>query len=106
MINGATCNATNTGGCDQTPAIVPVGWGALLAAINPETQQVITTNLQDASISVINGTHCNAANTRGCSHAPAAHAVGNYPAFIALDPSIDTAYVSNNYNVSVVPIKP
>ncbi len=29
VFNGATCNATNTAGCDQTPATVPVGLGPL-----------------------------------------------------------------------------
>jgi DNA-binding beta-propeller fold protein YncE len=57
-------------------------------------------------LSVINGATCSAAHTSGCARAPAEIAVGNYPFFVAVDPAIGTAYVSNlNNTVSVVPIK-
>ena len=44
VINGATCNGLTTIGCDQTPATVPTGYGALEAAIDTKTHQIYTVN--------------------------------------------------------------
>jgi YVTN family beta-propeller protein len=102
VINGATCNGTTTVGCNQKPATVAVGFGAVEAAIDPGTHRVYTTNLHDTSVSVINVTICNATETKGCNRTPAAEAVGNYPYWIAVDPAAGTAYVADINNVSVV----
>jgi DNA-binding beta-propeller fold protein YncE len=106
VINGATCDGTNHAGCGQTPATTAAGLGAINATIDPTTQQVYVTDLQDAGVTVINGSSCNALDTAGCSQPPAEDAVGNYPLSIALDPGVDTIYVSNNDNVSAVPETP
>jgi DNA-binding beta-propeller fold protein YncE len=106
VINGATCKATNTSGCRQTPASSFADFGALYIAIDPATQHVYTPNLGDTSVSVINGTACNATNTSGCRQTPRENAVGNYPAYIAVDPATNTAYVSNIDDVSVIPTGP
>jgi len=104
VINGATCNGSNPSGCNQTPAMSPAGLGALGVAVDPRTQKLYVTNLQDTSVSVINGATCNSHNTSDCGHAPAEGAVGNYPFGIAVDAAIGTAYVSNLDNtVSVIP---
>ena len=76
VINGATCNATKTSGCRQTPASSFADFGALYIAIDPATQHVYTSNLGDTSVSVINGTSCNATNTSGCRQTPREDAVG------------------------------
>lgn len=106
VINGATCNGSDTSGCGQTPASSFAGFGALFVAVDPITQRVYTANLQDASVSVINGATCNATNTSGCGHTPPEDAVGDYPVFIAADPAEGTAYVSNFTNVSVIRLAP
>jgi DNA-binding beta-propeller fold protein YncE len=106
VINGATCNGQTTAGCNQTPATVATGYGAIQAAIDLHTHQIYTANPGDTSVSVINGSICNAANTSGCDQTPAQDAVGNYPTWIALDPDAGTAYVSNIDNVSVIPMSP
>ena len=104
VINGATCNGTTTAGCNQTPATVPAGFGALAAAIDPTTGELYTSNLADASVSVINGAICNAKHTGGCDQKPAEDAVGNYPYSIAIDAAVGSAYVQNLDNtVSVIP---
>ncbi|MGP0037616.1 MAG: YncE family protein [Solirubrobacteraceae bacterium] len=104
VINGATCNGSTTTGCGQSPSTVAAGYGALEAAIDPTTGELYTSNLHDNSVSVINGNTCNATNTSGCGQTPGADAVGDYPAFIAVDPASGTAYVSNMNNVSVIPL--
>ena len=104
VINGATCNGTTTAGCNQTPATVPAGFGALAAAIDPNTGELYTSNLADASVSVINKAICNAKHTGGCGQTPAEDAVGNYPYSIAIDAAVGSAYVQNLDNtVSVIP---
>jgi DNA-binding beta-propeller fold protein YncE len=105
VINGAACNGHNTDGCGQIPATTAAGLGAIGIALNTRTHRVYVTNLQDASVSVINGATCNAVYTSGCHRAPGELAVGNYPGGIAVDAAVGAVYVSNLDSVSVVPIK-
>jgi DNA-binding beta-propeller fold protein YncE len=106
IINGATCNGADHSRCDQKSAIAPAGFGAINIAIDPATQLVYTTNLQDASVSVINGAACNGTHRAGCRTPSPEDAVGNYPFAITVDPAADTAYVVNQTNVSLVPLRP
>ena len=103
VINGATCNGTNHSGCGQTPVTAPAGFGAIGLTINPATGTIYVANIQDTSVSVINGASCNGSNTSGCGQAPAKVAVGNYPSALAADPAAGTVYISNGDNtVSVI----
>jgi DNA-binding beta-propeller fold protein YncE len=104
VINGATCNGTDHSGCGQTPATAPTGFGAIAVAIDPATNAVYVANIQDTSVTVINGATCNGTDSTGCGQAHAMVAVGNYPGPIAVDPAARTAYISNGDNtVSVIP---
>jgi DNA-binding beta-propeller fold protein YncE len=104
VINGATCNGTNHTGCGQTPATAAAGFGAVSVAINPATDIIYVANIEDTSVSAINGATCNGTDTTGCSQTPAQAAVGNYPGNIAVEPAARTAYISNGDNtVSVIP---
>ena len=105
VINGATCNGTNHTGCGQTPATAQAGFGSVGIAIDPAANMVYAANIEDTSVSVINGTTCNGTHHTGCHHTPAKAAVGNYPSTIATDPAAGAAYVSNADNtVSVIPL--
>jgi DNA-binding beta-propeller fold protein YncE len=105
VINGATCNGTNSSGCGQAPETVTVGFGAKYVAIDHRTHRVYVTNDEDTSVSVINGNTCNASNTAGCAETPPKVAVGNYPHEIAIDPNVHSAYITNFDNtVSVIPL--
>jgi DNA-binding beta-propeller fold protein YncE len=104
VINGATCNATTTTGCGQTPPSATAGFGPAGIAFDPAAETVYVANIQDTSVSVINGGTCNSSDTVGCGQAHAKVAVGNYPDAITADPAARTAYVSNGDNtVSVIP---
>lgn len=105
-IDGATCNGSDTSGCRQTPAMSSAGFGALFDAFDPVTQEVFTVNLQDESLSVIDGARCSAADASGCGAAPTEDAVGDYPAYLAVDPGLSTVYVASPGGVSVVPAAP
>ena len=105
VINGATCNGTNHSGCGQIPATVKAGFGAVGIAIDQAANMIYVANVQDTSVSVINGNTCDGTDHTGCSRTPPKDAVGNYPGTIAADPAAGTAYVANFDNtVSVVPL--
>jgi DNA-binding beta-propeller fold protein YncE len=105
VINGATCNGTDHTDCSQVPAKVKAGFGAVAVAIDPATNTVYVTNIEDTSVSVINGNTCNGTHHTGCGRTPPKIAVGNYPGAITTDPTASTAYVSNGDNtVSVIPL--
>jgi DNA-binding beta-propeller fold protein YncE len=118
VINGATCNGTNHTGCGQTPATINTGFGTQGVAIDTTTGMVYANNIQDTSVSVINGNTCNGHHTTGCHHTPPKIAVADYPGAtqgapkqlgnspqpIAIDPAGGTAYVETITGVSVVPV--
>jgi YVTN family beta-propeller protein len=106
VINGATCNGSDTTGCGQSPPTVAASFGVGYVAVDPSTHAVYATNNEDASISVINGTICNGLVSFGCDLAPPKLPAGNYPGQIALDPAVATGYVSNLEGVSVLPLGP
>ncbi len=106
VINGATCNGHDINGCGQTPATASAGFGANGIAIDRTTHKIYVTNIQDTSVTVIDGAACNATNTNGCSATPAKASVGGYPGSIGIDPAVGTAYVQTIDGVSVIPLIP
>jgi DNA-binding beta-propeller fold protein YncE len=104
VLNGATCNGTTTAGCGQTPTTVQAGFGAVGVTIDATTHRVYVANIEDTSVSVINGATCNAITTTGCEKTPPKVAVGLTPFASAVDQSVATVYVANGDNtVSVIP---
>jgi DNA-binding beta-propeller fold protein YncE len=108
VFNGATCNATTSTGCGQTPHSVTVGFSALALAVNATTDTIYVANFAHKhipfagnTVSVVDGTTCNATNTTGCGNPPATITVG--PAFttpisVAVDEAADTIYVADLQN--------
>ena len=70
-------------------------------AIDPTTDAVYVANIQDASVSVIDGATCNGSDFAGCSQAPPKLAVGDYPSALAVDPAAGTAYVASGTESTV-----
>jgi YVTN family beta-propeller protein len=95
VINGATCNATNTTGCGQTPPTIAVGNGPAGVAVDERTNTIYVASQGDNTVSVIDGTTCNATNTSGCEQTPPTIAVGTAPQQLAVDPANNTVYVAN-----------
>ena len=104
VINGNICNAHHTSGCGQTPAVAPAGFGANGIAVDQSTNQVYATNIEDTSVTTINGNSCNPTNAGGCNDTRTEATVGDYPSSISVDPAVDTAYVADNEGVSVIPL--
>ena len=106
VINGATCNAHNASGCGQTPATAPAGFGANGIAVDPINNRVYATNIEDTSVTTINGRTCNGTKTSGCQITRSRPIVGDYPGAISVDPAVHTAYVADAEGVSVMPLNP
>ena len=93
VFNGATCNASQSKGCTQTPAVILIGRSGgcsscseLSLAVNQLTNTIYATNLvlntnpfEGQSVFVINGATCDAMNTSGCGKKPATITAGNNP---------------------------
>jgi DNA-binding beta-propeller fold protein YncE len=107
VINGAICNGANTAGCPNATHTVAAGFGSSDVAVDPTTHRVYVTNIEDTSVSVINGATCNTQTIAGCGQNPPRIAVGNYPNRLAIDPAVGTAYVANgDSTLSVIPLTP
>jgi DNA-binding beta-propeller fold protein YncE len=59
---------------------------------------VYVANIEDTSVTMINGATCNGTDTTGCGQAYPKVAVSNYPGAATVDPVSGTAYISNSDN--------
>ena len=100
VVNAATCNATRTSGCGQTPAVVKVGAGTAVLAVSNATDTIYApnsgTSFSGHTMSVINGATCNGSSHTGCSHLAATVTVGPGPFGVAVNDRTHTVYVVNN----------
>jgi YVTN family beta-propeller protein len=101
MIDTATCNATISSGCGQTPPMAPVGSVPIWVAVNPLTHSVYVVNQEDSSVSVLNAATCNATSTLGCAKTPPAMAIGFDGGGVDVDPTTNTIYASSQETNSV-----
>ena len=114
VFDAATCNASDAGGCGQTPAALPLGESgdgssALTIAANPRTDTLYATDLVTAgsgawsgsTVDVIDAASCNDAVTSGCHQTPAhitvpaSESSGSLPVGLAVDPTTDTVYTAD-----------
>jgi DNA-binding beta-propeller fold protein YncE len=95
VINGATCNALISVGCDQTAATVDVGNAPYALAVDRLTDTVYVANLADNTVSVIDGATCNGTHHSGCSQTPPTVAVGSGPNGVTVDQATNTVYIAN-----------
>jgi DNA-binding beta-propeller fold protein YncE len=104
VVNTATCNATNTSGCSQAPAVVKVKQGTIGLAVSAATDTLYAPasgpgfSFSGDTVAVINGATCNATNTSGCGHPAATATVGLGPFGLAINDRTHTVYVANNAN--------
>jgi DNA-binding beta-propeller fold protein YncE len=92
VINSATCNGADILGCSAPIATIPVGRAPLLAAIDTTTDHIYVTNYASATVSIIDGSNCNAANVTGCSRPAPAQNVGSLPFGLTVDDATNTVY--------------
>ena len=101
MINGATCNRSNTSSCSQAQPTTVVGNTPQQIAVDESTNTIYVENQSDGTVSVINGSHCNGADVSGCNQAWPTIAVGASPQGLGFNPSNHTLYVTNTNDNTV-----
>jgi DNA-binding beta-propeller fold protein YncE len=106
VVNAATCNATDTSGCGQAPAMVKVGQCTFTLAVSAATDTVyapsagsVASSCTDGdTVSVINGAACNGTDHSGCGHLAATVKAGLRPIGVAVNDQTHSVYVINNAN--------
>jgi DNA-binding beta-propeller fold protein YncE len=102
VVNAATCNAQNTSGCGQPPAVVKVGIGTVILAVSATTDTIYGpasgAQFNGDTVAVINGATCNGTDHTGCGHLAATAKVGSGPFGAAVSDRTHTLYVANNAN--------
>jgi DNA-binding beta-propeller fold protein YncE len=100
VVSTATCDATRTSGCGQTPAVITVGTGTAVLAVSTATDTIYAANsgtsFNGHTMSVINGATCNGTSHAGCSQLAATVTVGTGPSGVAVNDRTHTVYVVNN----------
>jgi DNA-binding beta-propeller fold protein YncE len=105
VIDGATCNARVTTGCALAPATVTVGTQPTNLAVDEVTDTIYVANEALAespgSVSVIDGTTCNGADTQGCDQTTETISAGLGSDAVAVNAATDTVYVTNRSDATV-----
>ena len=105
VINAATCNATGTSGCGQTPAQASVAKGTFVLAVSPAANTVYASatglpkpgfTFSGKTIAVINGATCNGTDHSGCGHLAATIRAGRAPFGLSVDDHTHTMYAAIN----------
>lgn len=96
VINAATCNGSDTFGCNQAPVTAPAGQGPLALAIDQKNHTLYVSDLSDGTVSMINELTCNSEQSAGCSQVPSTVAVGSGPGLLDIDQATGTVYVPNS----------
>ncbi len=104
IINGATCNGTNTAGCSRHFPTMATGRSPLLAAVDTATGIIYITDFSSAGVSILNGSRCNALVTSGCSVLPREQAVGSQPYGLAINQLANTVYVTEVFQAGSMSI--
>ena len=92
VINTATCDGADPAGCAGHMPTIVVGRSSQLAAVDTSTNRIYVTNYSSASVSVIDGSTCNATATSGCAQEAAQQAVGSQPLGLAINDNTNTVY--------------
>ena len=110
VFSGATCDATNTTGCGQTPEIITGGlsssalsnalpWGI---AVDQATDTIYVTLSGGGDYSsglwVINGAICNGSDVAGCNQVPPNIPTGYNALGLAVDPLTHVVYTANFFD--------
>ena len=104
VIDGRRCNADDVHRCAGPWPTVTVGNEPSAITVDPATHTVYVTNIDDNTVSVIDGRTCNGRTSAGCGQAAATVPVGSMPIGIFADNSNHTVYVANfnNFNDGTV----
>lgn len=92
VVNTATCNGAHSAGCARHTPTIPVGRSSLLVAVDTGTNRIYVSNYSSASVSVIDGSTCDAKTKSGCAQPAPQQAVGSQPYGLAVNDNTNTVY--------------
>jgi DNA-binding beta-propeller fold protein YncE len=95
VIDGRHCQGVDVSGCKGPWPTLTVGNEPYAVAIDEATDTLYVTSVTDNTVSVVNGTTCNALVTSGCNQIPATVPVGNGPQGLFVDDANHTLYIAN-----------
>ena len=104
VINSATCNGTDTAGCTGPFPAIATGRSPLLAALDPRTGLLYITDFSSATVTIIDGSTCNATVTSGCGAPPREQPAGSQPFGLAINPHTGTIYVADTFQAGSLSI--
>jgi DNA-binding beta-propeller fold protein YncE len=96
VINTATCNGTDTSGCGGPFPVAATGISPVFIVADTRTDTLYVTDFSSASVTILDGSRCNAETTAGC-RAGRNQAVGSGPGGMAVNPRTGIVYVANAY---------
>jgi len=91
IVDAATCNATDTSGCGNTPLQAATRGDGI--AVDDANHSVYVTDFSDQLVGVFDAATCNAVDTSGCGQAPTSFSVPSTPVQAAVDEATGTVYV-------------
>jgi len=103
VIDGTTCNARTSTGCDQAPASVAVH-GPFGVMLDARRHTAYVSRLDDNRVTMIDTRVCNRLHPAGCAQAPPSFATGDLPLSMAADEHSGTLYVGANFAGTVAVI--
>ena len=104
VINGATCNGTDTSGCHRRFPAAATGRSPLIVTVDTSTGAVYVADFSSAAVTILNGARCNAQITSGCGAAPRQQAVGSQPTDVQVNPLTGTVYVTTQFQTGPMSI--
>jgi DNA-binding beta-propeller fold protein YncE len=103
VINGATCDGTDTTGCGRHSTMA-AGRSPLLAAVDTSTGTVYVTDFSSAGVSVLAGSRCDASVTSGCEAPTRQQAVGSQPFGLTIDQRTNSIYVTEIFQAGSISV--
>ena len=102
VLDTATCTATHPSGCAPAAPTLATGGQPAFVLADPATGTVYVANIVDSTVSVLNGTTCNATNHRGCRRPAPSVPEGGF--LMAADPATNTIYVGGGSGQPVIDV--
>ena len=95
VVDIATCNVTDTAGCESDHPSIPISAGPRFLALDASTGTLYVSTRDNSTIAVVDAATCNARATTSCQHPPATLRTGLYPYGVTVDAANHQLIVGN-----------
>ncbi len=98
VIDAATCNGKDPGGCPTRVPALATGFESILFALNPATHTIYQPTGLTNNVWVLDSSQCNARHLDGCTKFARVTPVGGTPVGLKENPDTHSLYVANAGN--------